>query len=118
MPIWKSFRVLFANGDQAWALIGNVTVDNARLTEHFVTASLERNGRWFTLARYHDSNYGEFGPEALASFLGLPLDDLFPISYDIRAQVKCGDAAALAGQIPREPRERLTRAQIIALAVS
>jgi len=47
-------HVRLANGTQAWALIGNVDVGNARSTEHFLTLSVERGGQWFTLARYHD----------------------------------------------------------------
>jgi hypothetical protein len=109
-------QVLLANGQRVWALIGNVDASNARLTEHFLTLSVERDGRWFTLSRYHDFDYAENGPEALARFLGAQVDDVFPIVYDIRQYAK-GDAAALAGQIRQEPRERLSRAEIIAMAV-
>lgn len=109
-------QVVLANGRRAWALIGNVDPTNARLTEHFITLSLEHKGRWFTLSRYHDFDYAENGPEALSRFLGLPIDDVFPIAYDIQEHAK-GAAAALAGQIRREPRERLSRAEIIAMAV-
>jgi len=109
-------RVQLANGARVWALIGNIDVSNPRLSEHFVTLSLERAGQWFHLARYHDPEYAERGPEALARFLGLPLDDVFPISYDVR-QYANGQEAALVGKVLKEPRERLTRAEIIALAV-
>jgi hypothetical protein len=109
-------QVQLANGEHIWALIGNVDAMNARLTEHFITLSVERNGRWFTLSRYHDFDYAENGPEALARFLGLPVDDVFPIVYDVRKYAK-GDPAALAGQVCKEPRERLSRAEIIAMAV-
>jgi hypothetical protein len=109
-------QVMLANGRRAWALIGNVDPTNARLTEHFITLSVERDGQWFTLSRYHDFDYAENGPEAFSRFLGLPVDDVFPIAYDIQEYAK-GDAAALAGQIRSEPRERLSRAEIIAMAV-
>jgi hypothetical protein len=109
-------QVRFANGRQAWALIGNVDPQNPRLTEHFLTVSIERDGKWFALARYHDFDYADRGPEALARFLGLPIDEVFPISFDLR-QYAQGDPAALAGSVPKEPRERLSRAEIIALAV-
>lgn len=109
-------QVQLANGTFVWALIGNVDGSNARLTEHFITLSVFRDGRWFTLSRYHDFDYAEQGPEALANFLGLPVDEVFPIAYDIRACAK-GDPAALAGKIYKAPRERLSRAEIIALAV-
>jgi hypothetical protein len=72
--------VLLASGREVWALIGNVDSTNPRLTEHFLTLSIEREGKWFHLARYHDCDYAERGPDALAQFLGVPVTDIFPIS--------------------------------------
>jgi len=109
-------QVLFPNGHRPWALIGNVDSRNARLNEHFLTLSVERNGRWFALARYHDIDYTENGPEGLARFFGLPVDKVFPIIYDL-TEYAVGDRAALSGAILKEPRERLSRAEIIAMAV-
>lgn len=110
-------QVMLANDERVWALIGNVDSNSPRTTEHFLTLSLERNGRWFTLARYHDFNFAEQGPEALAQFLGLSVDEVFPITYDIR-RVTTGAEPALHGQILKEPKERLSRSEIIAMAVS
>ena len=109
-------RVRLVNGDYVWALIGNVDPDSARITEHFLTLSIEREGRWFRLARYHDFDCAERGPEALSRFLDLPVSAVFPIEYDIRRFVKTW-SPALAGAVLAEPRERLTRAELIALAV-
>lgn len=109
-------QVRFANGMQAWALIGNIDPQNPRLTEHLLTLSIEYDGRWFALARYHDFDYAERGPEALARFLGLLIDDVFPIAFDV-GECAQGDPDALAGSVRKEPRERLSRAEIIALAV-
>jgi hypothetical protein len=109
-------QVRLAKGSNVWALIGNVDASNPRLTQHFLTLSVFRNGRWFTMARYHDFDAKERGPDALAAFLGLRVDEVFPISYDI-SRCSLGDVAALLGTIEKEPRERLTRAEIIALAV-
>jgi hypothetical protein len=109
-------QVTLANGSRRWALLGNVDPNNPRLTQHFLTLSVFDQGRWFTMARYHDFDADERGPEAVAAFLGLPTDAVFPISYDVRPYCR-GEARALAGTIEKEPRERLTRAQIIALAV-
>jgi hypothetical protein len=109
-------QVRFANGSQAWALIGNIDVGNPRLTEHFLTLSIERDGSWFALARYHDDDFAERYPEALSQFLGLQVDEVFPISFDVRGYAQ-GDPAALAGSVRKEPRERLSRADIIAMAV-
>jgi len=109
-------QVQLANGLRVWALVGNVDGENAKLTEHFITLSIERDGRWFHLARYHDPEYTERGPDALARFLGLDIHDIFPISYDLRPYAN-GEDEVLAARVLLEPRERLTRAQIIALAV-
>jgi hypothetical protein len=109
-------QVVLANGCSAWALLGNVDSSNPRLTEHFLTLSVERNGRWFHLARYHDFDRDQRGPEKLATFLGLAVADVFPISYDLRPYSK-GEASALMGTILQEPVERLSRAEIIGLAV-
>lgn len=109
-------RVLLANGERLWALIGNLDVNNAHMNEHFVTLSIERDGRWFHLARYHDPDYDERGPEGLAKFLGLTVDDVFPVLYDVRDYVK-GNPPVLAGSVPKEPKVRLTRSQLIAMAV-
>jgi hypothetical protein len=106
-----------ANGVRVWVLIGNIDAENPRFTEHFLTLSIERNGKWFALARYHDFDYAERSPEALARFLALPIDDVFPITFDVRPFAQ-GDPAALAGSVLKEPREKLTRAEIVELAVS
>ena len=110
-------QVRLANGSLRWALLGNVEPINARMTMHFLTLSLERDGTWFHLARYHDFDYAERGPDALASFLNLPLEDIFPIVYDLR-HLALGDPAVLAGAVPQTPRERLSREAVIALSLA
>jgi hypothetical protein len=71
---------------------------------------------WFVLARYHDFDYAERGPDALATFLGRSVAEVFPISYDLTPHV-IGDLDALVGKLPQQPRERLSRAEIIAMSV-
>ena len=109
-------QVRFANGTQAWALIGNIDARNPRLTEHFLTLSIEHAGRWSSLARYFDFDYADRGPEALSRFVGLAVDEIFPISFDVQQYAE-GDPAALKGSVLKEPREKLSRAEIIAMAV-
>jgi len=109
-------QIRLANGAQAWAIIGNIDAGNPRLTEHFVSVSVERDGMWFALARYHDHDFAERGPGALARFLHLNVEDVFPFSFDVR-QYAHGDPLALAGSVQKEPREKLSRADLIALAV-
>jgi len=109
-------RISLANGERLWALVGNLDEQNAQLNEHFVTLSIERSGCWFHLARYHDADYDQTGPEGLARFLGLPVDDVFPISYHVREYVK-GNPPLLDGIVLKEPRVRLTSSQLIAMAL-
>lgn len=109
-------QIRLANGSLHWALLGNMAENNARLNEHFLTLSVFHSNRRFTLARYHDLDYSENGPDALADFLSLPLEEIFPIAYDLRSIVKA-DERAIVGLIQKEPIERLSRAEIIALAV-
>jgi hypothetical protein len=109
-------QVRLANGSLVWGLIGNVDVNNPRLTEHFLTLSVAKDGQWFTLSRYHDFDYAQNGPDGFASFLGLPIDEVFPVAYDIAGCVQ-GDPEALSGVILKIPREKLTQAEIIAMAV-
>jgi hypothetical protein len=109
-------QVRLANGSHVWADIGNVDTADPRQTEQFLTLTVFKDAKRFTLARYFDFDYGNRGPEALASFLGLPLSEVFPISYDITQHV-IGDLAALSGTITKDPREKLTNAEIMALAV-
>lgn len=110
-------QVRLANGSNMLALIGNVTANNPHSTKHFLTVSIFRSGKRFAMARYHDFDWNRRGPQALANFLGMRVEDIFPISYDV-SRFSMGDPAALAGTIEAEPRDKLTRAEIIALAVS
>jgi len=109
-------QVRLANGSERWSIIGNVDIANPRFSEHWLTLSVERDGKWFHLARYHDHDYVERGPEALSRFLGLKIDDVFPIAYDLRTYVE-GDLAALVGAVHKEPRHKLSRAELVAMAV-
>ena len=109
-------EVTFSNGRKNWAIIGNVDSSNSGLTEHFITISLECNGRWFTLARYHDIDYPQNGIDALATLVKMPVDEIFPITYDI-SPYAIGEKSALVGKILKEPKNKLTRSEIIALAV-
>jgi hypothetical protein len=99
-------QVSLANESLAWALLGNVTLDNPRLTRHFITVSVTRAGHWFHLARYHDWDYEKRGPLALSEFLHLPKGQIFPIRYDI-SSCCAGDPEALSGTIEESPKGSL-----------
>lgn len=108
--------VTLANGDRVRALLGNLDPTNARLTQHFLTLSIARGGVWFHLARYHDHDFRKRGPRALATFLGLGVKDVFPISYDVRTHAR-GPRRVAAGTIAAKPPEKLRRSELIELAV-
>ena len=61
---------------------------------------MARHGKWFHLARYHDMDHSQNGPDSLAAFPGLEVDEVFPIAYDITAFC-IGHPAALKGLIAR-----------------
>lgn len=108
--------VTLANGTRQRAMLGNVDLTNARSTRHFLTLSVESGGAWFHLARYHDLDYDVRGPTGLSSFLGLDVDDVFPIAYDISALVADPKTNA-SGKLLAVPSERLSASELIALAV-
>jgi hypothetical protein len=107
-------QVRLANGSRVWGSFGNFDVTNPRATQHFLDLSIERGGKWFYLARYHDVDFAARGPAALARFLGLDVDDVFPITVDVRRYVR-GDPNALTAIVLKEPQEKLTEAELHAL---
>ena len=107
--------VHLSDGTPAWAILSNVDPKSPRSTQHFLTISLWTGVGWFHLARYHDPGFEKWGPSALARQLQRPLGNVFPISYDLRPLL--GVKLGPTGTIPAVPPERLSRAQLIALAV-
>lgn len=110
-------QLTLADGTNVWALLGNIDTVNFEFLKHFMTLSVEHNGEWFHLARYHDYDFDKRGPVQISEFLGKSIDKIFPIFYNIQSIFK-EKSPALSGKIEKEPIERLTRAEIIALAVS
>ena len=109
-------EVKLACGKNIFAIIGNIDIKNPELSEHFLTISFFKNGVWYTLSRYHDSDYSTNGPTGLALFLGLELSEIFPIEYDISMYINT-TSNILIGQIAQEPQKKLTAAELIKLAV-
>jgi hypothetical protein len=108
--------VVLYNGQRCCAILGNISLENKRSTQHFLTLSIERNGTWFDLARYHDVDYARRGPVQLAMFLKLKTEDVFPITYDI-SRLAIGLRDIVVGEIPLKPRERLSKSKLIKLAL-
>lgn len=111
-------EVRLANGQFIWALVGNLDSRSPNLTKHFRTISLQRNGQWFHLARYHDYDYTDRGPDAAARFLALPPDAVFPIAVDLRRVVRSDDTATLLFNVELDPPEKLSQDELMDLAIS
>ncbi len=101
--------IRLANGQTRLGALSNVDLADPSEHEHFLTLGVYcDDGTQFVLARYHDHHREEYGPQALADFLGLPLDDVFPIAFDLSA-VAFGNPSCLRGTIEREPKHPQSR---------
>lgn len=109
-------KVKFSNGTEHMAMLGNIDTGNPDITEHFLSVSIWKSGKWFHLARYFDPDHKRKGPTALARFLGVKVSDIFPISYDIR-KISNGRKGSLVGKVFKEPRKRLSSEERIELAL-
>ncbi|ATC63852.1 hypothetical protein CMV30_07775 [Nibricoccus aquaticus] len=106
-----------ADGSRLFGFFGNLSLNKKDRNQHFLTLSVFVNGSIEHLARYHDYDFEDHGPSWLAKKLRKKEEEIFPISYDLSASVK-GDADCVRGSIPREPKTKLSRSEIIQLAVS
>jgi hypothetical protein len=111
-------EVELANRSLVWALLGNIAINDVRQTRHFLTVSVFLREEWFHLARYHDLDHDERGPKQLAEVLGLAIDEVFPIHYDIGEWVPGAATDVVRGTVYAVPLERLSRPELIKLAVS
>lgn len=109
-------QVQLGNGARKWAALSRISLGNPRRTREFLVAWVENNGEWFGLARYFDVDYNRRGPSQLSSFLGMCVEDVFPIEYDI-SSVAIGDPSVLVGTIRAEPEERLSEDERITLSL-
>jgi hypothetical protein len=103
----------YGGGEQV-GLLGNIDLASPRSTREFATLSVWCGGSWFHLARYFDPDRDQCGPAQLAAILGLPVEDIFPVHYDL-SKVAVGHPAVVRGRIDAEPTLRLTEAQRMAL---
>ena len=110
-------EITLAGGETRLGLLGNVSLTEPTLNEQFLTLSVwSETGKRFDLARYHDVDYSRRGPTEFAAFLALPLASVFPIRYDISV-VALGSPTCVRGQIPFEPRSKLSRTELVTLAI-
>jgi len=109
-------QVMLANGESAVAVLSNVDLDDPRATREFITISVEKGRAWFHLARYFDAEYKNYGPEELANFIGLSVEEVFPIRYDI-SDVAMGSGEVVRGEVNAEPLEKLTDEERMSLVL-
>src|SRR5215469_1331196 len=107
-------KVILADGSEAWGAFENLDPDSGYKTRHLLSTSLFNGREWFTLDRYHDFDRENHGPVALANFLGKTVEDVFPIQYDV-TNCCVGEADALRGVIEGEPKDQLTRDEVMDL---
>jgi hypothetical protein len=108
--------VTLSNGRVMFGLVGNVDLNDEASTRHFLQLSLNHNGKWSHLARYHDPDVETHGPEHLARSIGLGVSDVFPIVLDMRPWCIAGESA-LVRTIERQPTERLSSHELMQLAL-
>ncbi len=109
-------QIKLADGSTVWALLQNISRAGQEVNDHFLTVTINQNGEWFTLARYHDINRQIFGPNSLALFLGRTIQDIFPMTYDLR-DILNADTEKLIGTIHEQPANRLSRQELISLSL-
>jgi hypothetical protein len=104
LPVSQGVGILFctqvrlASGETQWAMLGNLDPQDADQTARCLTISFLKAEKRFHLAQPVDFHYETHGPRALCDFLGMKLDDVFPIRYDVHSVCQ-GDPAAVAGEI-------------------
>ncbi len=91
-------QVHLANGETAWANLENIELNDAADTRKHLALSLFWRGKWVAYFPPHDFGTGKQTPAALACALGLEVDDVFPISYDI-SNCCVGDPPVVKGTI-------------------
>jgi len=108
--------VTLNNGRKLWAMLCNIDLENDLATRQFLQLSLSLNDRWFHVARYFDIDFENRSPSRLADALGLPLNQIFPIVYDLTHLVS-GSSEVLHSKVLAEPDVRLSREERMKLAL-
>lgn len=89
-------EVALANGNMFPAMINNVFANDRKKTQIFIDISLFYMGIWFDIPRVIDSDYSNEAVVKIADALGIEVDDMFPIHYDLRQYV-IGEGEGLFG---------------------
>jgi hypothetical protein len=108
--------VLLADGSAAFGLLGNISLSSSQQNAHFRTLSLFVRGQEHYLSRYHDFDFEKHGSTALAKALGKKVEQVFPIAYDL-SPFAIGAPDYIRASIPAKPEKKLSRSEIIRLAL-
>ncbi len=108
--------VKLADGSRALASLGNLDVKDRLSTQHFTTLAIEVDGEWVHLARYHDIDFDTRGSKQFAKKLGKSIDEIFPISFDVREYV-ADSPTWLRGTIEADPKEKLNDNELVKLSL-
>jgi len=108
-------EVSLASGANCWAIVGNVDIHSEPLTNHFMTISFYANARWH-LPRYFDADFISGGPASISAKFELTIEQMFPVTIDLRPYVAVR-STVLFRHLNAEPARRLSRAELIDLAV-
>jgi hypothetical protein len=106
-----------ADGSKIYGYLGNLSLGSKAQNQHFLTLSVFFGGGIVHLARYHDFDFAQRGPAALAATLGKPPMDVFPISFDV-SDITRGKADCVRGQIPGEPHQKLARDELMKMLLT
>jgi len=107
-------KVTLANGIEMFAALHGIHLESEYKTRHLMSLSFFHMGGWIHLDRYHDYSLEKNGPEATARKLGLKVSDVFPVKYDV-SNFCVGDPGAVAGFVESDPKDKLTRDEILDL---
>jgi hypothetical protein len=91
-------------------LLDGVDLQDEFRTQQLLGLSVWHDNEWFHLVRRWDSEFAAMGPAALAARLALPVEQVFPIGYDISGWAK-GIAEVVRGEVLPEPEPRLSDAE-------
>jgi len=98
------------NGQVLPGLLAGVDLQDAFRNQQLLGLSIWHEDRWFHLVRSYDHEFAKMGPAALAARLGLPVEQVFPIVYDISGWAK-GLPDVVRGEVTPEPEPRLSEAE-------
>jgi hypothetical protein len=87
-------QVRLANGTKLWAVLGNIFLSDPQKTKKALVASFYIGGNWIPFSP--KTNATMYGSGAIARRLGLKVEDVFPVSYDV-GRFCVGDKDAMRG---------------------